>query len=280
MRITFGPFAYLDLALRPDLRGHGFGTAVLSAFLVGPGRGYPILELVLPRSPARSQRASMPIRSRAAPKPRSEMEKGMAAPSSAAVLTLRTAPARSAASVGPSKATSARHPVGRQVRKRIGRIAGFSSIWKVAPDSSARPIGRGQRARSRIAERRAEFDRKHALAVRPCLNLRQDAALGRAVLDTADAPVTVGFAQRGGSARQAGGLGLGPCAGRRRQGDDGEATKGEKMVPDHAACARDVISSIAYLRRVCSAEMPALALCQNFALKFARKDWSSAPEPN
>lgn len=35
---------YLDLAVRPDLRRRGFGTAVLSAFLSGPGRAYPILE--------------------------------------------------------------------------------------------------------------------------------------------------------------------------------------------------------------------------------------------
>ncbi|WP_391581088.1 GNAT family N-acetyltransferase [Rhizobium laguerreae] len=35
---------YLDLAVHPDLRGQGFGTAVLSAFLSGPGRAYAILE--------------------------------------------------------------------------------------------------------------------------------------------------------------------------------------------------------------------------------------------
>lgn len=31
---------YLDLAVRPDLRRRGFGAAVLSAFLSGPGRAY------------------------------------------------------------------------------------------------------------------------------------------------------------------------------------------------------------------------------------------------
>lgn len=35
---------YLDLAVRPDLRGQGIGTAVLAAFLSGPGRAYTILE--------------------------------------------------------------------------------------------------------------------------------------------------------------------------------------------------------------------------------------------
>ncbi|MGO7165162.1 N-acetyltransferase family protein, partial [Rhizobium johnstonii] len=35
---------YLDLAVRPDLRGRGFGAAVLSAFLSAPGQAYPILE--------------------------------------------------------------------------------------------------------------------------------------------------------------------------------------------------------------------------------------------
>ncbi|WP_068412247.1 GNAT family N-acetyltransferase [Labrenzia sp. OB1] len=35
---------YLDLAVRPDLRGQGFGTAVMRAFLSGPGRAYAILE--------------------------------------------------------------------------------------------------------------------------------------------------------------------------------------------------------------------------------------------
>ncbi|NKN02712.1 GNAT family N-acetyltransferase [Rhizobium leguminosarum bv. viciae] len=35
---------YLDLAVCPDLRGRGFGAAVLSAFLSGPGQAYPILE--------------------------------------------------------------------------------------------------------------------------------------------------------------------------------------------------------------------------------------------
>ncbi|WP_404947671.1 GNAT family N-acetyltransferase [Rhizobium ruizarguesonis] len=35
---------YLDLAVRPDLRGRGFGATVLSAFLSGSGRAYPILE--------------------------------------------------------------------------------------------------------------------------------------------------------------------------------------------------------------------------------------------
>ncbi|GLS32593.1 L-amino acid N-acyltransferase YncA [Mesorhizobium albiziae] len=35
---------YIDLALRPDLRGQGIGAAVLSAFLSGPGRAYSILE--------------------------------------------------------------------------------------------------------------------------------------------------------------------------------------------------------------------------------------------
>ncbi|MDX8443495.1 GNAT family N-acetyltransferase [Mesorhizobium australafricanum] len=35
---------YLDLAMRPHLRGRGLGAAVLAAFLSGPGRAYPILE--------------------------------------------------------------------------------------------------------------------------------------------------------------------------------------------------------------------------------------------
>lgn len=35
---------HLDLAVRPDLRGQGIGTAVLAAFLSGPGRAYAILE--------------------------------------------------------------------------------------------------------------------------------------------------------------------------------------------------------------------------------------------
>lgn len=35
---------YLDIALRPDLRRRGLGTTVLSAFLSGPGRVYPILK--------------------------------------------------------------------------------------------------------------------------------------------------------------------------------------------------------------------------------------------
>lgn len=35
---------YLDLAVHPDLRGQGIGTAVLAAFLSGPGRAYAILE--------------------------------------------------------------------------------------------------------------------------------------------------------------------------------------------------------------------------------------------
>jgi RimJ/RimL family protein N-acetyltransferase len=35
---------YLDLAVRPSLRGQGIGTAVLAAFLSGPGRAYATLE--------------------------------------------------------------------------------------------------------------------------------------------------------------------------------------------------------------------------------------------
>lgn len=35
---------YLDLAVDPRLRGQGFGTAVLMAFLSGPGTAYAILE--------------------------------------------------------------------------------------------------------------------------------------------------------------------------------------------------------------------------------------------
>jgi len=35
---------YLDLAVRPDLRGRGVGTAVLSAFQSGPGKAYQVLE--------------------------------------------------------------------------------------------------------------------------------------------------------------------------------------------------------------------------------------------
>ncbi|MBT9372620.1 GNAT family N-acetyltransferase [Rhizobium sp. CSW-27] len=35
---------YLDLAVRPQLRGQGIGTAVLKAFLSGPGGIYGILE--------------------------------------------------------------------------------------------------------------------------------------------------------------------------------------------------------------------------------------------
>lgn len=38
-----GP-GYLDLAVRPDRRGQGLGTAMLAAFLAGPGRDYPVLE--------------------------------------------------------------------------------------------------------------------------------------------------------------------------------------------------------------------------------------------
>lgn len=35
---------YLDIGLRPALRRRGFGTAVLSAFVAGPGRAYDIIE--------------------------------------------------------------------------------------------------------------------------------------------------------------------------------------------------------------------------------------------
>lgn len=35
---------YIDLAVRPHLRGQGIGTAVLTAFLSGPGGVYGILE--------------------------------------------------------------------------------------------------------------------------------------------------------------------------------------------------------------------------------------------
>lgn len=39
-----GERGYLDLAIRPPLRGRGYGTAVLAAFLRGPGRRWAILE--------------------------------------------------------------------------------------------------------------------------------------------------------------------------------------------------------------------------------------------
>jgi L-amino acid N-acyltransferase YncA len=35
---------YVDLVVRPDLRGRGLGTAVLKAFVTGPGRAYAALE--------------------------------------------------------------------------------------------------------------------------------------------------------------------------------------------------------------------------------------------
>lgn len=35
---------YLDLAVRPRLRGQGIGAAVLAAFLSGPGQAYTTLE--------------------------------------------------------------------------------------------------------------------------------------------------------------------------------------------------------------------------------------------
>ncbi|MFB9950415.1 GNAT family N-acetyltransferase [Rhizobium puerariae] len=35
---------YLDIALRPDLRRHGLGTAVLGGFLEGPGHAYDVIE--------------------------------------------------------------------------------------------------------------------------------------------------------------------------------------------------------------------------------------------
>jgi RimJ/RimL family protein N-acetyltransferase len=38
-----GEPAYLDIAIRPDLRGKGLGRAVLSAFLDGPGKACPVL---------------------------------------------------------------------------------------------------------------------------------------------------------------------------------------------------------------------------------------------
>lgn len=39
-----GPRGYIDFAVRPGLRGQGIGTAVLGAFLSGPGQAYPILD--------------------------------------------------------------------------------------------------------------------------------------------------------------------------------------------------------------------------------------------
>ncbi len=38
-----GEPAYLAIAVRPDLRGKRMGQLVLSAFLVGPGKVYPVL---------------------------------------------------------------------------------------------------------------------------------------------------------------------------------------------------------------------------------------------
>lgn len=38
---------YLDFFLRPDLRGQGRGADVLTQFLSGPGRSYPVLEGVI-----------------------------------------------------------------------------------------------------------------------------------------------------------------------------------------------------------------------------------------
>lgn len=38
-----GEPAYLDIAVRPDLRGNGLGQSILSAFLEGPGEAYPVL---------------------------------------------------------------------------------------------------------------------------------------------------------------------------------------------------------------------------------------------
>ncbi|MDB5531065.1 MAG: acetyltransferase family protein [Devosia sp.] len=35
---------YLDIALRPDLRGRRLGVAVLSAFISGPGSEFKVLE--------------------------------------------------------------------------------------------------------------------------------------------------------------------------------------------------------------------------------------------
>ncbi len=35
---------YIDLTVRPDLRGRGLGVAVLGSFILGPGSAYPILE--------------------------------------------------------------------------------------------------------------------------------------------------------------------------------------------------------------------------------------------
>jgi RimJ/RimL family protein N-acetyltransferase len=39
-----GEHGYIELAVRPDLRGRGMGTAVLSAFLAGPGKAYLVLD--------------------------------------------------------------------------------------------------------------------------------------------------------------------------------------------------------------------------------------------
>ncbi|AOF90311.1 GNAT family N-acetyltransferase [Sinorhizobium sp. RAC02] len=39
-----GEHGYIELAVRPDLRGCGIGTAVLSTFLAGPGKTYMILD--------------------------------------------------------------------------------------------------------------------------------------------------------------------------------------------------------------------------------------------
>ena len=39
-----GERGYLDIAIRPDLRGQRLGIAVLSAFIAGPGNQYQVLE--------------------------------------------------------------------------------------------------------------------------------------------------------------------------------------------------------------------------------------------
>ena len=39
-----GDIGYIDLAVRPELRRRGFGSAALMAFIAGPGKAYSMLE--------------------------------------------------------------------------------------------------------------------------------------------------------------------------------------------------------------------------------------------